>query len=152
MTLGERIRTARIAAGITSQLKLAEACGWDSASRIGNYEQDTREPSLSDLRLIADAVKASGYGYAWLVVGPEEISATSTSQVVRLDAAKLAESIEALRRVAKNMGVPYDPVTHAAETAYTYELRSALGAAPSTAEVIDFGARVAERLRAAGAR
>lgn len=152
MTLADRIRTARLAAGFPSQLKLAQACGWDTASRIGNYEQGTREPSLEDLRSIATAVAPSGYSYAWLVVGPEELAASGLSQSARLDPVKLSESIEALRRVAKNLGVPYDPVTNAVETAYAYELRCALGAVPSTAEVIDFGAKVADRLRIAGGR
>lgn len=150
MTLADRIRTARLAAGFSSQLKLAQACGWDAGSRVGNYEQGTREPSLQDLREIAAAVAPSGYSYAWLVLGPEELAGISHS--ARLDPVKLAESIEALRRVAKNLGVAYDPVQHAAETAYTYELRSAIGAAPSTAEIIDFGAKIADRLRAAGGR
>lgn len=94
MTLGERIRTARQAAGFTSQLALAQACGWDSASRIGNYEQDTREPSLADLRLIAEATKASGFSYAWIVLGPDELP--RASQFERLEAGKIASAMDAL--------------------------------------------------------
>ncbi|ENA0084943.1 helix-turn-helix domain-containing protein [Pseudomonas aeruginosa] len=51
-TLGSRIAHYRSLKGI-SQAKLAKACGWASQSRIGNYEKDTREPSLDDLELIA---------------------------------------------------------------------------------------------------
>lgn len=54
-TLGQRIKRLRKAKGI-SQKVLAEVCGWESQSRIGNYESDTRTPSLSDLLLIAPAL------------------------------------------------------------------------------------------------
>lgn len=56
-TLGQRIARLRKARGYTSQAALGEACGWEKAqARIGNYEKDKREPNLSDLRLIADAL------------------------------------------------------------------------------------------------
>lgn len=51
-TLGSRIAHYRNMAGM-SQSALAKACGWASQSRIGNYEKDTREPSIDDLRRIA---------------------------------------------------------------------------------------------------
>lgn len=54
-TLGQRIKRLRNRKGI-SQQALAEACGWASQSRIGNYESGTRTPSLSDLRLLAPAL------------------------------------------------------------------------------------------------
>jgi len=55
MTLGQRIAHFRNKAGLTQE-QLAAACGWESKSRIGNYERDTREPSLEDLRAIAAAL------------------------------------------------------------------------------------------------
>jgi phage repressor protein C with HTH and peptisase S24 domain len=55
MTLGQRIAHFRNKAGLTQE-QLAAACGWESKSRIGNYERDTREPSLEDLRAIASAL------------------------------------------------------------------------------------------------
>jgi len=55
-TLGQRIKCAREALGI-SQAKLSEMCGWESQGRVGNYENDTREPKLDDLRRIATATK-----------------------------------------------------------------------------------------------
>lgn len=40
-----------------SQTALALACGWENGqARIGNYELDKREPSLSDLRTLAAAL------------------------------------------------------------------------------------------------
>jgi len=39
-----------------SQKDLALACGWESQSRIGNYEKDQRQPNLQDLRKIAGAL------------------------------------------------------------------------------------------------
>jgi phage repressor protein C with HTH and peptisase S24 domain len=55
-TLGNRIARLRRAKGL-SQTALANACGWDNGqARIGNYERDKREPSLSDLRTLAAAL------------------------------------------------------------------------------------------------
>lgn len=57
-TLGKRIKRLRKSTGLSQQL-LAEACGWSSQSRIGNYESDLREPSLADLLLLAPALGVS---------------------------------------------------------------------------------------------
>jgi len=57
-TLGERIARLRKAKGYT-QGTFAEACGWESPSRVGNYERDLREPSLDDLRLMAKVLDSS---------------------------------------------------------------------------------------------
>nr|WP_288454617.1 LexA family transcriptional regulator [uncultured Pseudomonas sp.] len=55
-TLGSRITRLRKARGL-SQKALGELCGWEGGqARVGNYELDKREPSLSDLRLIAQAL------------------------------------------------------------------------------------------------
>ncbi len=59
--LGQNIKRLRAAAGL-SQRALGEACGWEAQSaqaRVGNYEQNKREPSLGDLRLIATALDVS---------------------------------------------------------------------------------------------
>ncbi len=76
----------------------------------------------------------------------------SSYHAVRFDPDKLAESIAALRQVAKNQGWDYDPETHPQETIYAYELRCAMPANPTTAQVIDFGAKVAQRLQQQQAR
>jgi transcriptional regulator with XRE-family HTH domain len=57
-SLGQRIKRFRKAAGI-SQAQLADACGWKSQSRVGNYESGTREPTLADIQTIASALGAS---------------------------------------------------------------------------------------------
>jgi phage repressor protein C with HTH and peptisase S24 domain len=54
-TLGSQIKALRKVRRL-SQQELAHACGWESQSRIGNYEKGTREPSLQDLKKIADAL------------------------------------------------------------------------------------------------
>ena len=56
MSLGRKIKAARESFGF-SQLDLALRCGWESQSRIGNYEQDLREPGLNDLKKLAKALK-----------------------------------------------------------------------------------------------
>ncbi|KPX50192.1 putative phage repressor [Pseudomonas syringae pv. helianthi] len=57
-TLGQHIRKLRKEKGL-SQQALAHACGWESQSRIGNYEKGTRQPSLQDIRKIADTLGVS---------------------------------------------------------------------------------------------
>ncbi|WP_436976989.1 XRE family transcriptional regulator [Pseudomonas alabamensis] len=54
--LNQRIKRLRKAAGM-SQAQLAEACGWRSQSRVGNYEAGTREPNLADIAAIATALR-----------------------------------------------------------------------------------------------
>lgn len=57
-TLGSRIAHYRKEAGLT-QGQLAKRCGWASQSRVGNYENDSREPTLGDLKNIADKLDIS---------------------------------------------------------------------------------------------
>lgn len=139
----ENLRALRVARNLTQE-QLALACGWSGQSRIANYESTApgaREPKVSEVALLA---RALGVSIAELFgEGPP----LQGSQSGRLDPTKLAESIAALRQVARNNGWAYDPETHPAETLYAYELSCALPDAPSKADVIDFGAKVAERLR-----
>ncbi len=68
MTLGVRIREARVAQGL-SQAELAARCGWKNGQgRIGNYERDEREPSLSDIQRLADCTDVR---FEWLLTGNE---------------------------------------------------------------------------------
>ncbi|MBA8734209.1 XRE family transcriptional regulator [Chromobacterium violaceum] len=53
--IGKRILELRKLANL-SQPELAARCGWDSQSRISQYENDRREPSLSDIDLLAKAL------------------------------------------------------------------------------------------------
>lgn len=55
-TLAQRIKHFRKAKGL-SQQSLAHACGWESQSRIGNYERGIREPNLADIEKMASALK-----------------------------------------------------------------------------------------------
>jgi transcriptional regulator with XRE-family HTH domain len=60
MTLGQNIKRARARAKLR-QAELGIACGWgeDSQTRVSNYENDKREPTLNDLRAIARATGCS---------------------------------------------------------------------------------------------
>lgn len=71
-TLGERIAHYRKAKGL-SQAKLAKACGWASQSRVGNYELNTREPSLGDLELMAAALGVTVGDLLGSAVAPERL-------------------------------------------------------------------------------
>jgi transcriptional regulator with XRE-family HTH domain len=57
-SLAQRIKRYRNAIGL-SQADLADACGWKSQSRVGNYEAGTREPTLADIAVIAQALGIS---------------------------------------------------------------------------------------------
>jgi SOS-response transcriptional repressor LexA len=57
-TLGSRIAHFRHLAGM-SQAALARTCGWGSQSRVGNYEKNTREPSLDDINMMSHALGVS---------------------------------------------------------------------------------------------
>jgi transcriptional regulator with XRE-family HTH domain len=64
-TFGDRVRVARQYANL-SQVQLAEACGWESQSRISGYERDEREPRREDILAIAGACNVAP---AWLYFG-----------------------------------------------------------------------------------
>lgn len=57
-TLGQRIARIRHSKGY-KQSSFAAACNWESASRVGNYERDLREPNLADLRRMASVLGVS---------------------------------------------------------------------------------------------
>lgn len=140
MAFSDNLKRLRVSSGMTQE-QLALACGWSGQSRIANYESSSasaREPKVSEVPVIA---KALGVSISELFGEPG-----SASQSVGLDPVKLAESIAALRQVARNQGWSYDPETHPDETLFAYSLRCAMPAKPTTAQVIDFGAKVAERL------
>jgi len=104
-TLGQRIKRLRNAKGI-SQKVLAEACGWESQSRIGNYESDTRIPALSDLRLLAPAL---GVSVAELMEGTD--SPGPSEPVVELK----TYAYRALPGKAEPIGEAASHVAHAGE-------------------------------------
>ncbi len=64
--LAKRIKRARQNAGM-SQAQLAEACGWKSQSRVGNYEAGSREPTLADIDAMAKALRIDK---SELLIGP----------------------------------------------------------------------------------
>lgn len=68
MKIGERIKQARGEAGL-SQPQLAQLCGWDSQSRISQYETGKNEPALDDIERIAEAL---GVSFGWLASGEEQ--------------------------------------------------------------------------------
>ena len=67
MSIGDRLRRARKDAGLT-QKQVAEKAGWitDSNSRLSQYENNKREPTLADIAKIA---KITGADPAELAFG-----------------------------------------------------------------------------------
>jgi len=55
---GQRLKVARNYAKL-SQPELAKICGWDSQSRLSNYERGERTPSLDDIDKLAKALNTS---------------------------------------------------------------------------------------------
>lgn len=142
MDFPANLKRLRIAAGLTQE-QLAAAMGWSGQSQVSNYENGRGDPPLAELDKLAHTL---GVDIAELFnsSGRPKVTASHSG---RFNPDMLAESIAALRRVAKNNHLAYDPETHPDVTIYTYELRQALPPTPSTADVIDFGAKLAERLR-----
>lgn len=68
MKIGERIKQARAEASL-SQPQLAQLCGWDSQSRISQYETGKNEPGLDDIKRVAEAL---GVSFGWLASGEEQ--------------------------------------------------------------------------------
>jgi DNA-binding XRE family transcriptional regulator len=137
MDFPARLKQLRQRAGLTQE-QLAEKCGWSGQSQVSNYEKGRGDPPFSELPCLAIAL---GVDVPELFEDPDS-PLKRGSHFGRIDPTMLASSIEALRRVAEQLEVPYDPVTHPAATAAAYELSAALGAAPSQAQVVDFGAQL----------
>lgn len=55
MAFKENLKQARLAAKL-SQPELAALCGWESQSRVSNYETGTRTPALDDIYSLAKAL------------------------------------------------------------------------------------------------
>jgi transcriptional regulator with XRE-family HTH domain len=101
-SLSQRIKRLRKATGM-SQAQLADACGWKSQSRVGNYEAGTREPTLADIASIASAL---GVDQSELLLNspPSENTSTpprSTADLVKQMLAKSGKGIpeEARKRL-----------------------------------------------------
>jgi len=101
-SLSQRIKRLRKATGM-SQAQLADACGWKSQSRVGNYEAGTREPTLADIASIAAAL---GVDQSELLLSspPPETPSTqprSTADLVKQMLAKSGKNIpeEARKRL-----------------------------------------------------
>ena len=62
--VGQHIKHLRIKAGIKSQAKLAELCGWKSQSRVGNYEAGSRAVSPADAEVLARSGSCGDYFWA----------------------------------------------------------------------------------------
>lgn len=141
--MGQRIKAARMAAGL-SQASLAEACGWDSASRVGNYEQDKREPSLSDLRLIAQKVAIGGHTYARIVLGED---APARSHPVELNLEMLRSAIVSVKKALRKLGLEMDVYDVAPLMAFAYRERMKHPATLDDAEHAVFDRSILGELR-----
>lgn len=126
MKLNERIKEMRIAAGLSRE-QATEALGWKGVSRIGNYEQGLREPSLAQLRALATVFERSGKSYAWLVGADDE--PFTQSQHLGLDASRLAYSIKLVREHYEGDGPPSIAEQKAPEVALLYSTLVQTGAA-----------------------
>jgi transcriptional regulator with XRE-family HTH domain len=143
--MGDFSSRLRDAMGALQAPALAERAGVTKQTVYNILDGVTKADKVRAVTLF-DLAKALETTPQWLLYGKGD-RVPAVSQPARLDGTKLAESIAALRQVAKRRGWDYDPETHPLETEYAYALRCALPDTPSTADVIDFGERLAERLR-----
>lgn len=150
MKLGDRIKKARKAAGL-SQVELASRCGWDSASRVGNYEQGSREPSLADLMLIASFVKSTEYSLYWLLTGEETPAGNSQSQ--RPTIPTVISAARVVSKFRERRGAKFD-LTNEDDAELFVEALAELQAMPdpSADDQIELGAKIAELAIAREAR
>jgi transcriptional regulator with XRE-family HTH domain len=88
-SLGDRLAYFRRLAGL-SQRALAAACGWESQSRVGNYEAGTREPTLADIEVLARALGISAVVLAYGEIG--QVAASHTKADSSLDQCRLLPS------------------------------------------------------------
>lgn len=98
-SLSQRIKRLRKATGM-SQAQLADACGWKSQSRVGNYEAGTREPTLADIASIASAL---GVDQSELLLSapapdPEPSLGRTTADLVKQMLAKSGKGIPEVAR------------------------------------------------------
>lgn len=136
MPFAARVKLFRTRAGL-SQMELAAKCG-HSQGWVGNIESGQRWNVSEEITRLAGA----------LGVHPGELFDDLPQGAPTLDPVKLASAVAALRQVSALKGWEYDPETHPEETIFAYQLACSLPAEPSTAQVIDFNGRLAERLRA----
>ncbi len=142
-----QVLTAAIEAKQISKAKLADALdvtpGTVSQYASGNrpVPWDKAEPLAQRLG-IAPASISSAYREIEKHFG----GVAPRSQPARLDPEMLAESIEVLRQVYRNRRLKFDPAVQPDMVAYAYELLAELGDNRTTAQVADFGAKLAQRL------
>ena len=77
--VGQHIKQLRMKAGIKSQAKLAELCGWKSQSRVGNYEAGSRTVSPSDAEVLA---KVLGVEPAEIIFGAPQRSEKAEDEAI----------------------------------------------------------------------
>lgn len=167
-TLGARIAHYRKAAGL-SQAELAKVCGWKSQSRIGNYEKDTREPTLADLEKIATALGISvpqlAYGEHAEIARIAQGAPASAGQSAVAEPAQRAAALaalatprsqEALERIAKaaNEGrlteadlILLEQIASRLESSGTKHQMPALGASRAGGDEPNGNRRLREQLR-----
>lgn len=89
-----------------SQAQLAEACGWKSQSRVGNYEAGSREPMLADIAAIAKAlgvdeseILLSGPPVSHAIVGDAMLQLSAADQMRQMLAKVKGLSADSRERI-----------------------------------------------------
>lgn len=84
-----------------SQQELAHACGWESQSRIGNYERGTRQPNLQDLEKLAGSL---GVAFADLVAGQDRLTSNTLNAQGRVFLKDHGSSMDADQGLSSTAG------------------------------------------------
>ena len=106
MSLGNQIRIRRESIGI-SQPELADRCGWESQSRISNYEKNIREPKVSDLRSIAKGLNCTIYD---LLEEPNIEGNSNTSKDITISN-NAEELIHLIKNTSSSGQLPEDSIS-----------------------------------------
>ncbi len=143
MTVGDRIRQARKLRTLERRA-LAELAGVPYSTLAGIENGD--QGSSTQLHALAAALRVRP---EWLATGKKPIEAPEAdgSQAARLDPDIVAASFKLLRDAYGNRGKLFDPVSDPDLFVFAYHFLAEQEGAATPANLIDFGQRLADRMR-----
>jgi transcriptional regulator with XRE-family HTH domain len=143
MTVGARIKQARKLRDV-GRPALAERTGIPYSTLAGIENDD--QASSTQLHAIAAELRVRA---EWLATGKKPIEAPEAagSQPARLDPDIVAASFKLLRDAYGNRGKTFDPVADPDLFVFAYHFLAEQEGETSPANLIDFGQRLADRMR-----
>jgi transcriptional regulator with XRE-family HTH domain len=151
-TLGDRLKSERLAAGLTQQ-QLAEEAGVSKQAVSAIETGGTKDPSAATLDPIC---RRLGLRQAWLISGrgskttgvAEERGEYNASQHLGFDLEKILDAQRLLRQLHQITRDPADSEDNIASLTIAYQVVDAESREPHRADTVDLVQRLAEKLRA----